>query len=163
MQEQKTRRDQYSTNPSNSQLINRNTGSDSLLFNPERRSTLNESETKQSDALIDFGSQDQQQQQMIQPNNAQMDYIQSRSEAIESIESTIAELGQIYQNFAAVLAGQREMVQRIDDNVVDMEMNVDGAHSQLAKYYQNISSNRGLMLKMFGVILIFFLAFVLMT
>ncbi|KAJ3415606.1 cis-Golgi t-SNARE syntaxin [Chytridiales sp. JEL 0842] len=94
---------------------------------------------------------------------ANMEYIESRAQAIESIESTIAELGQIYQHFAQILAGQREMVQRIDDNIVDVEMNVTGAHDQLLKYFQNMSSNRWLMIKVFAVLVVFFLLFVLIT
>jgi syntaxin 5 len=47
-------------------------------------------------------------------------YIQSRSTAIESIESTIAELGQIFSQLAGMVAEQRETVQRIDADVTDI-------------------------------------------
>ncbi|KAJ3292000.1 cis-Golgi t-SNARE syntaxin [Borealophlyctis nickersoniae] len=88
------------------------------------------------------------QMQLVQaPAALNMEIIESRSQAIESIEATIAELGQVYQNFATMVASQREMVQRIDENVLDVEVNVTGAHSELMKYYQNISSNRWLMAK----------------
>jgi syntaxin 5 len=54
-------------------------------------------------------------------NPAQQDnYIQSRSTAIESIESTIAELGQIFQQLAHMVAEQRETVQRIDADTTDI-------------------------------------------
>ncbi len=89
-----------------------------------------------------------------------MEIIQSREQAIQSIESTIAELGQVYQHFALLLAGQRESIQRIGENVEDTEMNVVGAHSQLVKYLDNISSNRWLMLKVLSVVVFFFMVFV---
>ena len=50
----------------------------------------------------------------------QDDYIQTRSTAIESIESTIAELGQIFTQLAQMVAEQRETVQRIDADTVDI-------------------------------------------
>jgi syntaxin 5 len=50
----------------------------------------------------------------------QDDYIQSRSTAIEGIESTIAELGQIFQQLAGMVQQQGEMVQRIDADVTDI-------------------------------------------
>jgi len=100
-------------------------------------------------------------QQQLLANPVHTEYLESRSQAIDSIESTIAELGQIYQHFAQILAGQRETVQRIDDNIADVEMNVEGAQNQLMKYYNNISSNRWLLLKALGIILIFFLIFVM--
>jgi len=100
-------------------------------------------------------------QQQLLANPVHTEYLESRSQAIDSIESTIAELGQIYQHFAQILAGQRETVQRIDDNIADVEMNVEGAQNQLMKYYNNISNNRWLLLKALGIVLIFFLIFVM--
>jgi hypothetical protein len=82
-------------------------------------------------------------------------YIQSRSTAIESIESTIAELGQIFNQLAHMVAEQRETVQRIDADTLDIASNVGGAQRELLKYYASISSNRWLMLKVFGVLIVF--------
>ena len=82
-------------------------------------------------------------------------YIQSRSTAIEQIESTIAELGQIFTQLAQMVAEQRETVQRIDADTVDIASNVSGAQRELLKYYASISSNRWLMLKVFGVLIVF--------
>ena len=82
-------------------------------------------------------------------------YIQSRSTAIESIETTIAELGQIFNQLAHMVAEQRETVQRIDADTFDIASNVGGAQRELLKYYANISSNRWLMLKVFGVLIVF--------
>jgi len=101
-------------------------------------------------------------QQQLLANPVHTEYLESRSQAIDSIESTIAELGQIYQHFAQILAGQRETVQRIDDNIADVEMNVEGAQNQLMKYYNNISNNRWLLLKVLGIVFIFFLIFVML-
>ncbi|KAI5121138.1 hypothetical protein M0805_007136 [Coniferiporia weirii] len=93
----------------------------------------------------------------------QDDYIQQRSTAIESIESTIAELGQIFSQLATMVAEQRETVQRIDADTFDIASNVTGAQRELLKYYANISSNRWLMLKVFGILIVFFLVFILVS
>ncbi|KAI0801022.1 t-SNARE [Fomes fomentarius] len=90
-------------------------------------------------------------------------HIQTRSTAIESIESTIAELGQIFTQLAQMVAEQRETVQRIDADTVDIASNVSGAQRELLKYYASISSNRWLMLKVFGVLIVFFLIFILVS
>jgi syntaxin 5 len=95
----------------------------------------------------------------ISPHNLhyvlQDSYIQSRSTAIESIESTIAELGSIFTQLANMVAEQRETVQRIDADTMDIADNVSGAQRELLKYYASISSNRWLMLKVFGVLIVF--------
>lgn len=54
---------------------------------------------------------DQQQAQMMVTQQDQ--YIETRATAIESIESTIAELGNIFQQLAQMVAEQREQVQRL--------------------------------------------------
>ncbi|WOO85127.1 Integral membrane protein sed5 [Vanrija pseudolonga] len=104
-----------------------------------------------------------QQMQLVEQQVSGDNYIQSRSTAIESIESTIAELGQIFSQLANMVAEQRETVQRIDADVTDISANVSGAQRELLKYYASISSNRWLMLKIFGVLIIFFLVFILVS
>ncbi|CAD6583010.1 MAG: cis-Golgi t-SNARE syntaxin [Tremellales sp. Tagirdzhanova-0007] len=101
-----------------------------------------------------------QQMQLVEQQDS---YIQSRSTAIESIESTIAELGQIFSQLAGMVAEQRETVQRIDADVTDISANVSGAQRELLKYYASVTSNRWLMLKIFGVLIIFFLVFILVS
>lgn len=44
--------------------------------------------------------------------DANNQYIESRSNAIESIESTLHELGGIFQQLAQMVSEQRDMVQR---------------------------------------------------
>ena len=50
---------------------------------------------------------------------------------------------------------------RIDENMDDTLVNVEGAQEQLLKRLNNISSNRWLMSKIFIVLIIFLLIFVL--
>ncbi|KAI8982363.1 t-SNARE [Mycotypha africana] len=103
------------------------------------------------------------QQQLLleqeQQHQLQERHINIRSNAIESIESTIAELGGIFQQLARMVAEQRETIQRIDQNTDDIEMNVMGAQTELMKYYRNISTNRSLFLKIFATIIFFFILF----
>ena len=54
-----------------------------------------------------------------------------------------------------MVAEQRETVQRIDADTFDIQSNVSGAQRELLKYYASISSNRWLMLKVFGVLIVF--------
>jgi len=101
--------------------------------------------------------------QELQFMDNQHEYIQQRSTAIESIESTIAELGSIFGQLAHMVAEQRETVQRIDADTTDIADNISGAQRELLKYYASISSNRWLMIKVFGVIIVMFLLFVLVN
>lgn len=54
-----------------------------------------------------------------------------------------------------MVAEQRETVQRIDADTIDIANNVSGAQRELLKYYASITSNRWLMLKVFGVLIVF--------
>ena len=49
---------------------------------------------------------------------------------------------------------------RIDSNVDDATVNIESAHSEILKYFQSVASNRWLMIKIFAVLIIFFIIFV---
>lgn len=95
-----------------------------------------------------------------QPSNM---YIQQRGEAIEAIESTISELGSIFGQLASMVSEQSEMIERIDANTESVVENVQGAQKELLKYWGRVSGNRWLIAKMFGVLMIFFLLWVLIA
>ncbi|PIA16282.1 t-SNARE [Coemansia reversa NRRL 1564] len=99
--------------------------------------------------------------QMLLMQSDQQSYLDSRSEAITSIESTISELGSIFQQLAHMVTEQRDVVQRIDANVESVDTNISAAQTELLKYYTSISSNRWLIVKIFMIILAF--VFLLVT
>ncbi|XP_024876108.1 syntaxin-5 [Temnothorax curvispinosus] len=100
----------------------------------------------------------QLQQQFIQDDTDA--YVQSRAETMQNIESTIVELGGIFQQLAHMVKEQEEMVERIDSNIEDTELNVEAAHTEILKYFQSVTSNRWLMIKIFAVLIFFFIFFV---
>ncbi|KAG9290007.1 hypothetical protein G9A89_010313 [Geosiphon pyriformis] len=102
---------------------------DSPLYNIERRND----QSNRDFLALDMASNGQTQQ--LQLIEQQDNYIESRATAIESIESTIAELGNIFQQLATMVAEQRESVQRIDANTEDIQTHVEGAQKELLKYY----------------------------
>ena len=59
-------------------------------------------------------------------------YIQSRADAMQAIESTIAEVGQIFQQLATMVHEQGEQVERIDKEVDDTLQNVTQVFSTAA-------------------------------
>lgn len=109
------------------------------------------------------GLESGQQMQMQAQQSNQDQYLGQRASAIESIESTIQELGQIFGQLATMVAQQGETVQRIDADTTDISNNVTGAQRELLQYYASVSGNRALMLKIFGILICFFLLFVLVT
>ena len=52
------------------------------------------------------------------------------------------------------------MAVRIDENVDETLSNVDSAQTQLLKYLNTISSNRWLVMKIFGVLMVFMILFI---
>jgi syntaxin 5 len=177
MKESKDRTEQfmYSTSsaanpipPSNSLLFNSQRTEDSV-YNNSRQDSKGKSRALDGDLLaLDMTAAEEGNHQnaafmQMQLMEQQDNYIQSRSTAIESIESTIAELGSIFSQLANMVAEQRETVQRIDADTIDIASNVSGAQRELLKYYASISNNRWLMMKVFGVLIVFFLLFILVS
>ncbi|KAJ3701320.1 hypothetical protein LUZ61_005025 [Rhynchospora tenuis] len=98
----------------------------------------------------------QQQQQLAVQQDS---YMQSRAEALQNVESTIHELGNIFTQLATMVSQQGEIAIRIDENMDDTLANVEGAQGQLLKYLNSISSNRWLMIKIFFVLMVFLMIF----
>ena len=98
----------------------------------------------------------QQQQQMVPQQDS---YMQSRAEALQNVESTIHELGTIFNQLATLVSQQGEIAIRIDENMDDTLSNVEGAQGALLKYLNSISSNRWLMMKIFFVLIFFLMVF----
>ncbi|QLQ78100.1 hypothetical protein HG537_0A03470 [Torulaspora globosa] len=90
-------------------------------------------------------------------------YLQERNRAVETIESTIQEVGNLFQQLASMVQEQGEVIQRIDANVDDIDMNISGAQRELLKYFDRIKSNRWLAVKIFFVIFVFFVIWVLVN
>ncbi|KAJ2162737.1 hypothetical protein GGF46_000462 [Coemansia sp. RSA 552] len=144
------------------------TSVDSPLYQTERRTpvpdktgyagAVGDNEDFVALSLPDADEASSSQMLLTQPNQS---YLDSRSDAIHSIESTISELGSIFQQLAHMVSEQRDVVQRIDANVDSVDTNISAAQTELLKYYSNISSNRWLIVKIFAVILTF--VFLLVT
>lgn len=115
----------------------------------------------QTHVAIDFSNQQQQSMMMEQEPLLGTDSknIRARNTALGAIESTINELGTIYQQLAHLVSEQGETVQRIDYNVEDMSTNVLSGQNQLARYLRRVSSNRFLIAKMFIAFIIFIIIF----
>jgi len=88
-------------------------------------------------------------------------YLQDRADTMQSIERTIVELGGIFKELAHTIKEQEEVMLRIDQNVEDTAMNVEMGHAEILKYFQSVTSNRWLMAKIFGVLIFFFIFFVM--
>ncbi|KAL8184240.1 UNVERIFIED_CONTAM: Syntaxin-5 [Gekko kuhli] len=149
LKQQKTRREQFSRAPVSAMpLSTSNLGGAAVLQDEPRRS---------GDVAINMDNQMSQQLQLI---NEQDSYIQSRADTMQNIESTIVELGSIFQQLAHMVKEQEETIQRIDANVEDSQLNVEAAHTEILKYFQSVTSNRWLMVKIFLILIVFFIIFV---
>lgn len=76
------------------------------------------------------------------------------------MQTTIVELGTIFNKLSEMVAQQGELAIRIDENVDDTLANVTSAQAQLVKYWNSISTNRWLVLKVLGVLFIFLIFFI---
>jgi len=102
------------------------------------------------------GAQSMLQLQQTQQYNHASDRVQT----VETIRKTIVELDQIFQQITTIVAEHEQLVLRIDDNVSETLSNTISAEKELSKYVESISSNRWLMIKVFGVLILFIILFV---
>ncbi|XP_048884352.1 syntaxin-5a [Brienomyrus brachyistius] len=149
LKQQRSRRDQFSQAPISASALHAANFKSSVLMQDESR--------RSNEVSIDMDPRASQQLQLIDEQDS---YIQSRADTMQNIESTIVELGSIFQQLAHMVKEQEEMVQRIDANVEDSQLNVEAAHAEILKYFQSVSSNRWLLIKIFFILMVFFIVFV---
>jgi syntaxin 5 len=151
LKQQKQRREQFSASPITSSFppMDRDGGSRSVLLSGD-----------QADSHVGIDMDSLRRDQQLQVIEQQDAYIQERADAMENIHATIVELGTIFRQLASMVQEQEEQVTRIDDNVEETITNVEAAHTELLKYFKGITSNRWLMVKIFVVILVFFIFFI---
>lgn len=155
LKQQKNRRDQFSN-----AVVNTSLPPSAVAGHHQGSVLLHE----QDDVSINLEnapliSQRNQTQTMLMYDETD-NYLRNRAETMQNIESTIVELGGIFQQLAHMVKEQEEMVERIDTNIQDAELNIEAAHTQILKYFQSVSSNRWLIIKVFGVLIFFFIFFV---
>ena len=81
--------------------------------------------------------------------------------AIQDIQETLVQLGQMFSQFSVLVQRQGEQIERIDDQVEQTQSNIEKAQEELLKFYQNLSGNRSLIMKLFGVTAGFLVVFVM--
>lgn len=113
-----------------------------------------------SNTVLNMDMMEKQQAQQRLVLTQDDSYIQDRANAMQTVETTIVELGTMFNQLATMIKEQEEQITRIDSNVDDVDMNVSMAHTELLKYFQSVTSNRWLMFKVFGVLIIFFIFFI---
>ena len=89
---------------------------------------------------------------------SQVSYFRQRHDAVREVEQAVGQISEMFHDFNRLVHEQEELVVRIDSDVDDAVAHVDGGIDQLLQYLTNLSSNRGLILKIFAV-LFFFLMF----
>ena len=83
----------------------------------------------------------------------------NRVNEVQQAESQIAELTGMFTKMTGMIAAQGEVVARIDDDMDETRVNTEAGQSELLKYFKNMQGDRGLILKLFGVLIFFILLF----
>jgi syntaxin 5 len=133
------------------------TGNSRRLETPLFRSPLYDNTGSEGDVVINMGMQ---QSALMQFERVPSNVALERLNTVETIERTIVELGEIFQQMGQIVAEQDYLVQRIDNNVEQVLHNTSEAEKQLAKYWAKISSNRNFIIKIFFILMFFIFVFV---
>jgi syntaxin 5 len=116
-----------------------------------------------SDADGDSSRPDHQteQQMLLLDPISDSHYFESREKAVTEVERTIGELGQLFNRLATMISAQQELVERVDEDVESAIDNATNAQNVLMKAYEKVSSNRAMYMKIFAILGVFALFFVL--
>ena len=100
----------------------------------------------------------QQSQYQLVPDQ---DYLRQRADAMTQVESNIVELGTIFNKLAVMVNEHRDMVMRVEDNVEEANTNLSLSMAALTDTLQNLQTNRMLMAKVLGIVVLFIIMFII--
>jgi syntaxin 5 len=94
-------------------------------------------------------------------DNVTQIYQEERLTATRQIEQTVSQVSALYQQLVHILAEQEDTVVRIDINMERALEHTDAGHRELLKHHAAIRGSAWLVLKVFVVVLVFVVFFVL--
>ncbi|CBN77692.1 Soluble NSF Attachment Protein (SNAP) Receptor (SNARE) [Ectocarpus siliculosus] len=78
----------------------------------------------------------------------------TRVDESHKVEKMIGDLGQMFSRFSTMVAAQEEVVMHIEDDVEAAHAFAEEGQAHLAKYYQITSGNRGIIIKVFIMLIV---------
>ena len=100
-------------------------------------------------------AQDYQQQILLRQQERQT---QQRLHEARQAERTLADLGSLFGKMSTLISQQSETIDKVEDDVESALLDVRAGHEEITTLYSIKKGNRGLILKVFGL-LIFFIIF----
>jgi syntaxin 5 len=110
---------------------------------------------------LDIQRMDEEQGLLSQQLLIPPDYLRARADAMSTVESNIVELGTIFQKLAGLVQEHKEMVQRVEDNVEEANATIFQSMNVLTDTLDNLRSNRSLALRVFSVLVLFIIMFII--
>jgi len=97
-------------------------------------------------------------QAQVQERKAARD-TKARLDNARQVESAIAELGQMFGKMANLVASQQEVVDKIEDDIEAAAVQVNSGADEIQKVFTMVQGNRGLIIKVFALLIFFILFF----
>lgn len=107
------------------------------------------------------GFMQQEQQHHVQQLQQQPAHQKSqmRFKLAEKAEAQIAQMGQLFQQMASLVVEQSETISRIEDDVENGLVDTKEGHKHLTDYHELSKGNRGMIIKIFLLLVAFILLF----
>lgn len=93
-------------------------------------------------------------QTTMQMSNNRNQYYQDRTDSVHMIEKMMTELSSMFTRLGQAIYEQRSMIEKIDNNLDITLNNVELGHKELIEIQRDVRSNRKLLLKIFFIVII---------
>jgi syntaxin 5 len=84
-----------------------------------------------------------------------VDFLKKRSQSIQGIEKMLGEVATLFQRITNLVAVQEAMIDRIDNETINIEKNVSAGKKSLLKAYENMASTRSMIISVFFMLMVF--------
>lgn len=95
-------------------------------------------------------------QAQLEPEAA---YLASRAQDVRQVEAAVSEISTLFGRLAHLVSEQNSQIERIDQDIESADQRIHDAQTQLQKYYERVSSNKLLILKVLSILVFFIILF----
>lgn len=129
--------------------------------NERRRQTIGTISSTPINYSTLYGSNDEveipiQQQETVEQQR-------ERYDMVRDVERSVSEISQLFVQLADIISQHDYAIDRIDQNTQEAINNMDKGLNQLKDYYNKVKGNKKLMIKIFAILLVFAIVFILIV
>lgn len=137
--------------------------SDKMKTTYEQRKKIGYVHSQPSQFQTVYNNNDEIEFPIDQYSQVEMENLNERASLVQGVEQQTTAILKMFTDLSQIIADSNYSIVRIDDNTLEALNNMKAGQSQMEKYAEKVKNNKWFILKIFAVLFVFALIFILIV